>query len=322
MFQKDDRPSSMQDRVLFHDVRSCAWSQDSSPRSKRRANLRLTCINSQLHFSFTVILHIPTLFSYTFTWSTVKCSHFEAIAHPKHYLLSVPMTGSYNLKQSNFYCTFAMVFGLRTLAARMRSTRRATSVPSLMPPLSIDFERQLSLSPRAFSRMSKNMPPFYSLEQSSVQRLCDNNIDGAWWCSICKHENTLVHRVGPHPFARLQCANCEHVFDKDDISTQVLDHLVQIGLSQVDVPAFEDHDLVPYGMICPGCGLSYRAKEIKNPPDSDFAAISFGGVVCRCGRAASREWYRFSIGTNWDWMRDQAQCYGRALRKRLERVPS
>jgi hypothetical protein len=215
-----------------------------------------------------------------------------------------------------------MVFGIRTIVARMRPTRRATSTRNL-PPTGIDFERQLSLSPRAFSRKSKNLPPLYTLEQSNVQPLCNNNIDGAWWCSNCKHENTLVHRVGPHPFARLQCVKCEHIFNKDDISTQILDRLVQTGLSQVDVPAFEDHDLVPYGMICPDCGLSHRAREIKNRSlDSGFSVVSFGGVVCHCRRATSQEWYRFSIGTNWDWMRDQARCYGRALEKRLERLPS
>ncbi|KAF2684901.1 hypothetical protein K458DRAFT_253432, partial [Lentithecium fluviatile CBS 122367] len=159
----------------------------------------------------------------------------------------------------------------------------------------------------------------YEPEHPHLQTLeiSTDPVDGVWWCITCSHQNPLIHRIGPHPFSRLSCGRCNHVLDEGDHSTHVLGRSVMTGPFQVAVPAFSDHSLVPYGMVCPTCGLSHRAREVRRHKlGTGFAAVDFGGVVCQCGRRGKRDWYRFSIGPSHDWNGDHVQCYGRAVKQR------
>ena len=217
-----------------------------------------------------------------------------------------------------------MVFKVSTIATLKRFSRRANSSPTPQTTTE-DFDRQLKSSPRAWIRKAKSSSPLYSSEHPHLQALATSTheVDGAWWCEICNFENHLVHRVGPHPFARLQCGRCDHIFDNEYSSTQILGRYIATGPGQVGVPAFKEHDLVPYGMICPDCGLSHRAmKPTRRRLGSRKSVVDFAGVICQCGKMGSQQWYRFSIGDNHDWTGDHAQCYGRVLKQRLKRSTS
>lgn len=188
---------------------------------------------------------------------------------------------------------------------------------------SAGLRRRLLSAPRACSLESNRTFPIYEPPYRHLQSLetKTNPVDGVWWCVVCRHQNNLIHIVGEHPFPHLRCGRCNHIFDDGDDSTQILGRYVMTGPRIVGVPAIDKHSLVPYGQICPACGLTYRATKVrKHKFGAGFSAVNFAAITCHCGERSTPQWYRFSIGPNHDWNGDHLQCYRATLNRRLNRA--
>ncbi|KAF2645975.1 hypothetical protein P280DRAFT_513849 [Massarina eburnea CBS 473.64] len=160
----------------------------------------------------------------------------------------------------------------------------------------------------------------YSPEFPNLNTVMQNDVDGAWLCYGCGHENPLVHREGEHPFGYLDCGRCGSIFSGKDEPTQVLGHHVLEGAELTPVPSFASDNPVPYGIICPRCGLSHRGQRVAGPSfDKGLIGVSFSGIRCHCGTLSHTSWYRFSVGPSHDWRGDQIRALRRATTRRLER---
>lgn len=216
--------------------------------------------------------------------------------------------------------SFSMILNLPIVAKLFRYTRAIRGQDSAR---SVGLRRQLLSAPRASSLASNREFPEYNPPYRHIQSLetITNPVDGVWWCGVCRHQNDLVHIVGEHPFPHLRCGKCNHIFDDGDDSTQILGRYVMTGPRIVGVPAFKEHSPIPYGQICPTCGLTHRAKKVrKHKFGAGFSAVDFAAVTCRCGERSTPQWYRFSIGSSDDWNGDHLQCYRTTLKRRLNRA--
>lgn len=146
---------------------------------------------------------------------------------------------------------------------------------------------------------------------------------GAWYCCRCRHENHVTHRTGNHPFGCMNCGSCNRIFSSGCVTTDILgqdmvDHSSRC--SAIIVPHYDDPE-VPYGLVCPACGLSRRAEaETNDQLGVRFSIIQFNELLCRYGNVSDSSWYRFSIGSPYDWLGDRTACYGRALLERIRRA--
>ncbi|KAK7184736.1 hypothetical protein PSPO01_09047 [Paraphaeosphaeria sporulosa] len=145
---------------------------------------------------------------------------------------------------------------------------------------------------------------------------------GAWWCCRCRHENEVVHRSGNRPFGRMNCGNCDRLFCGACVTTNILGQdLVDrrpYNQTAIVVPHYDDKE-VPYGVVCPKCGLSRRAEALAFAQlGVRFSAVQFDQLRCRCGNVSTSSWHRFSIGSPYDWLGDRTACYGRALMERID----
>jgi transcription elongation factor Elf1 len=149
----------------------------------------------------------------------------------------------------------------------------------------------------------------------------DGSVDGVWWCGGCNQEKHLVHVSGPHPFGHLQCGRCSQSINSRALTTEIIGRYVMDTGNHVPVPAFQDHVNIPFSMVCAACGLTHRAKEVKeHSVGASMALLDFSDVKCECGHANSERWYRFSIGSSADWKTNQSACYDRALKRKLARA--
>jgi hypothetical protein len=160
-------------------------------------------------------------------------------------------------------------------------------------------------------------PEYPGLNEALASRPKDN---GMWLCHHCGHENALVHWHGAHPFGYLHCGRCKTVFSERDESTQVLGRGIMESADDTLVPGFDESAPVPYGIVCPNCGLSHRGRLLAKRSSGSYVTVSFRGIMCHCGRLYSwTHWYRFSIGPTHDWRGDQLRATKRAVTRRLEK---
>ncbi|KAF2474530.1 uncharacterized protein BDR25DRAFT_109533 [Lindgomyces ingoldianus] len=176
------------------------------------------------------------------------------------------------------------------------------------------LERKLQSAKQAESRDRRNTPyPTFEFSRMGTQ------VDGVWYC-CCRHENQLVHYHGDHPFKYLDCGSCGHKLCSKCFTSNILAQSVLTQSDPVPVPPFSQEE-VPYGQICGGCGLTHRAKRVKNHTfGHQLAGVKFGDIICPCGRISSEDWFRFGIGRNDDYRHDPNNCYVRSLDKRIRRT--
>jgi hypothetical protein len=118
-------------------------------------------------------------------------------------------------------------------------------------------------------------------------------------CS-CKRETILKLWKGPHPFKTLKCAGCDQTPNQQTFTTEILKQIGYPILRVAIVPEWRYGELieVPYGSVCPGCGLTYRAKVLGFGIDGPGTiTLDFGRFRCSCGFHTFSSWVRFFIGS-------------------------
>jgi hypothetical protein len=184
-----------------------------------------------------------------------------------------------------------------------------------------------NLPSRSENRVPAELPTrweqFEGMEYAHLRYAQQDGTDGAWWCSECNHENLIVHYQGSHPSGMMNCAKCGSVVSqhchRSDIFT-ILDWAP--GYQFTVAGSFSGE--VPYGSVCPQCGLSHRALLANGSEETGRQAkrlrffkrhgdkrkteahapavtnISFK-AICECGNLNNHLWLRFHIGSNEDW---------------------
>lgn len=121
------------------------------------------------------------------------------------------------------------------------------------------------------------------------------------WSCCSGHKNPVPYNDGDWPCERLKCG-CGHVICHKCRSAGALQimHTDPVAIyNQLKHPLPEG--AVLYGQVCPGCGLSHRAKRLKVldrhayrlPAHKDFF-LDFK-MSCICGLKSEWDWVRFKV---------------------------
>jgi hypothetical protein len=175
---------------------------------------------------------------------------------------------------------------------------------------------QRSIPMRQLSRAETPTPRelFHGLEFEDLQALYQDGTDGAVYCCQCGHENRLTHWCGANPFRKMDCARCGHISCKYCQTTGIFCPLDTPQAEIVEVPCPASNNAragVPYGTLCPRCGLSHRAIQVPDVLISKPGRSLFGfrkarsnqrkvtmqvnfKATCECGNASSPSWLAFA----------------------------
>jgi hypothetical protein len=141
--------------------------------------------------------------------------------------------------------------------------------------------------------------------------------DGLWKC--CNgHEAELIHYTGRHPFKHLTCHRFKHILCGECCTTHVIKPLHtnrNKATGPISTPKSTTHSLVPFGQVCPECGLSHRAQVVGD-------ALDFDSLLCACGGMYDSTWLRFHIGSIDEYRRNPHASFAQLSCLRGERSVS
>ncbi|KAF2650249.1 hypothetical protein K491DRAFT_697464 [Lophiostoma macrostomum CBS 122681] len=142
------------------------------------------------------------------------------------------------------------------------------------------------------SKLPISIPPSPSPSHSHAQR-ADAGRAGTWTCCRCTKTNTVYLRGGAHPLGALACA-CPHkpcagcafggslrrfVPRVEPVQVEV----AAVGRGRLDGGIGKEGGLegglemeIPFGVVCTGCGLSWRAQEVDVKGEGQGMGMGLG----------------------------------------------
>ncbi|KAF1974056.1 hypothetical protein BU23DRAFT_638739 [Bimuria novae-zelandiae CBS 107.79] len=97
----------------------------------------------------------------------------------------------------------------------------------------------------------------------------EDEVTAKWECCNCHEENEIYLQVGDHPIGALAC-NCPHKPCSTCTTTGQVKAFLPIEepamvpcgvIGDSGKPIEEPEKGIPFGIVCPACGLSWRARE-------------------------------------------------------------
>ncbi|KAF2876074.1 hypothetical protein BDV95DRAFT_216416 [Massariosphaeria phaeospora] len=126
------------------------------------------------------------------------------------------------------------------------------------------------------NEMSKVFKDTHPLMQQGEK--CYYQMDPSLWtcCSCGSADNDFIQTGGPHPVGFMNCKACSHTY-----CTQCSASADIITFIEPDINTLVGEGEVPFGILCPSCGLSWRLYPEAN---SVYATLSLCVTrKCACG---------------------------------------